>query len=317
VLLLAAAFAGASCARRESAAGDAQPSPVVPVHAAVLAPQVVHDEVAASGQWRTTHEIVVAAPFGALVESLAVEVGDAVERGRTLGVLVTHESRAAVLGAEQLLAAAGDGAAREEAERALRQARHDLVRVPLVASADGVVIRRMAARGAEVAEGAELFALAPRQSLVFEAHVPVSDAARVRPGQAARIAMEDGAVVPAVVARRLPQASAADQNALVWLVAQAPPPGAIDRFATARIVTGADRRTIVVPDSALVEDDLTGAVRVAVVDRSSVATWVAVRIGTAVSGGHELLSPALPAGTRVVTSGQRGLPDSTRVSFEP
>jgi multidrug efflux pump subunit AcrA (membrane-fusion protein) len=222
-----------------------------------------------------------------------------------------------VIGAEQLLASAGDAAAREEADRALRQARHDLVRVPLVASAAGIVIRRSAARGAEVAEGAELFALAPRRSLVFEAHVPVADAGRVRPGQAARIVMEDGTAIAATVARRLPQAGAADQSALVWLEAAAPPAGAIDRFATAHISTGSERRAVVVPDSALVEDDLTGAVRIAVVGRTGTATWVTIRLGSAGAGWHELLSPALGAGTRVVTSGQRGLPDSARVSIEP
>jgi hypothetical protein len=317
VMLVALALSGAACERRVSASGDEGGRPVVPVRVAKLVTRSLRDEISATGQWRTTHELVVAAPFGAFVESLAVEVGDAVERGATVGVLVTHESRAAVLGAEQLLATATDGAARAEAERALRQARHDVVSVPLVASAGGIVIRRSAARGAEVAEGAELLALAPRRSLVFEAHVPTTEAGRLRAGQAARIVMEDGSVVPATLARRLPQAGAADQSALVWLEALAPPAAAIDRFATAHIVTGGERRALALPDSALVEDDLTGAMRIAVVGRNGIATWVGVRLGAAAGGWHELLAPSLGAGTLVVTSGQRGLPDSTRVSIEP
>jgi multidrug efflux pump subunit AcrA (membrane-fusion protein) len=310
------ALACASCADRD-AAPEAAGSPVVPVRVAALASRNLHDEIIATGQWRTTHELVVAAPFGAYVESLSVEAGDPVERGRVLGMLVTHESRAAVLGAEQLVASADDRAGKAEAGRALAQARRDLVRVPLVASAGGTVIRRTAARGAEVAEGAELFALAPRQSLVFEAHVPAADAARVRPGQAARVLMEDGTSVVARVTRRLPQAGAADQSALVWLESPAPPASAIDRYATSRIVTGGERHAIAVPDSALVEDDLTGEVRIAVVSAANVATWTTVKLGPADGAWRELLFPTLPAGTRVVTSGQRGLPDSTRVSIAP
>jgi len=69
-----------------------------------------------------------------------------------------------------------------------------------------------------------------------------------------------------------------------------------------------------VPDSALVEDDLTGEVRVARVDTSGIAIWTPVRLGRAVDGCHELLSPALPLGTPVVITGQRGLPDSVKVT---
>jgi len=303
-----------ACARHaaddEMSAGAA---PVVPVHLGRVESRTLRDEVVAPGRWRTAQELVVAAPFGAYVESLAVEPGDVVAPGRVLGLLVTRESRAAVLGAEQLVATAVDAAERADGERALRQARRDLVRVPLVASAGGTVIRRTSARGAEVPEGAELLALAPRQSLVFEAHVPSRDAARVVPGLAATIVMEGGHGVAARVARRLPQADPGDQSALVWLVADAAPPGAIDRFGAARIAVGAARRALAVPDSAIVEDDLTGVTRIACVDRGGVATWTVVRPGAGGDGWRELLPPAPPAGTAVVVSGQRGLPDSSRV----
>jgi len=310
------ALAAGSCAPRESAEPDAG-APVVPVRVAHAEWRTLRDEVVAPGRWRTTNELVVAAPFGAYVETLTVEPGDAVEPGRTLGVLVTHESRAAVLGAEQLVAAANDAASRDEAARALRQARHDLVRVPLVASASGIVIRRAGSRGAEVAEGAELVALAPRHALVFEAHVPARDAARVQAGQSAVIDMEGAPAVTATVTRRLPQSDAADQSALLWLSpASLAPAGAIDRFGTARIVVGAARRVVAVPDSSLVEDDLTGQVRLAVISRDTLAVWTAVKLGAGSAGWRELLPPAPSAGTAVVVSGQRGLPDSTHVRVE-
>ena len=89
------------------------------------------------------------------------------------------------------------------------------------------------------------------------------------------------------------------------------------RFGGASIVVGAAHRSLGVPDPALVEDDLTGEVRIACVGRDTVATWVTVRVGLGAVGWHELLSPSLPPGTRAIVSGQRGLPDSTRVAIEP
>jgi hypothetical protein len=130
--------------------------------------------------------------------------------------------------------------------------------------------------------------------------------------------MEGGTAIAATVERRLPQTNANDQSALVWLAPDHPVTASLlDRFGTAEITIGAARRATAVPDSALVEDDLTGEVRIACVGRDTVATWVTVRVGLGAEGWHELLSPSLPPGTRAIVSGQRGLPDSTRVAIEP
>jgi len=93
--------------------------------------------------------------------------------------------------------------------------------------------------------------------------------------------------------------------------------GVLGRFGTAAIEAGAEHRAVLVPDSALVEDDLTGEIRLARVAPGSIAVWTPVRLGAAQPGHHELLAPALPPGTAVLVRGQRGLPDSTRVRVEP
>jgi hypothetical protein len=130
--------------------------------------------------------------------------------------------------------------------------------------------------------------------------------------------MEGGGLVLTRVQRRLPQANEADQTALFWLAPVVKAPfGILGRFGNAAIETGAEHRAILVPDSALVEDDLTGEVRVARVAPGDVAVWTTVRIGPGAQGRHELLQPSLPAGTAVVIRGQRGLPDSTRVKAGP
>ena len=314
-----ALLALASCSGRQAAGeADDQAAPVARVRVAAISDRVFRETIEAPGQWRASNQLVITAPFPAYVDSLRAEVGDLVTRGSVLGALETQESRAALTGAEQLLAAAQDPQALSEAQHALRQAHRDIVRVPLLASGDGTVVRRSVSPGEQVAAGGELLVLVAARSLVFEAHVPQHQAARVSVGQAARIEMEDGHASTARVLRRLPQTSVNDQSALVWLATPEPPQvGLLDRFGTAAIVVGDARHALAVPDSALVEDDLTGQFRIACVGPGNVVAWTAVQLGSGADGWHALLAPSPAAGTRVIVSGQRGLPDSTRVTFQP
>jgi RND family efflux transporter MFP subunit len=235
-----------------------------------------------------------------------------------VGVLVTRESWAALRGAELMLREARDAAGRDEAQRALALAQRDLVRVPLTAPLDGVVLRRSAEAGTQVAEGVEIVAVAPWKTVVFEVHVPAAFATRVRAGQTATVSESGAPPRATVVQRLLPAASEADQAVLVWLAPRAASPTpALGRFGIASIVVDAPHRALGVPDLALVEDDLTGEHRVAVVDRAGRVTWTPVTLGGAADGWHELLNTGLAAGTRVVIEGQHGLPDRTLVKPLP
>jgi len=253
-----------------------------------------------------------------VVENVGPHVGDRVGAGGPLGTLVTRESWSALRGAELMQREARDGAARAEADRALELARRDMVRVPLRAPQAGVVVRRTLEPGAQVAESGEILALVPAHNIVFEAHVPAADGARVRPGQPATVSEQGHAPRAASVQRVLPMANSADQSLMVWLA-----PGGtrdlaqLDHYGSARIIVGPPHRGTGVPDSAIVEDDLTGAHRVAVVNTQGRAVWTTIVLGAAEDGWHEVLRPAIAPGTRVVIEGQRGLPDSTRVKWTP
>ncbi len=315
--LLAAATLG--CGRGdEGGAEEKTPEPVVSVRMAALEARRFDDLVSASGQWRSGGELVLSAPFAGVVETLTVRVGDRVAAGQRVGALLTRDSWAALRGAELLAREARDPDARAEAARALALARRDLVRVPLTAPQAGVVVRRSVEPGAQVAEAAEVAAISPARSVVFEAHVPAAQAGRLRPGQPATVRGEGVPPRAATVQRLLPMANSADQATMVWLAPRAPdPPPELDRFGTADIVVGAPRRVLAVPDSAVVEDDLTGEHRLAVVDSTGRAAWTPVRLGAAEDGWRELVGSALAPGTRVVVEGQRGLPGGTRVKPLP
>ena len=294
---------------------EAEPKPVVAVRVHPLELRAFDDVVVAQGQWRSVGDLPIAAPFAAVVESLGPRVGDEVRKGQRIGWLVTRESRAALRGAELLTLEARDPTSRDEAARALELARRDLVKVPIVAPAAGIVTRRTVEPGGDVGESGEILSLVPIGAMVFEAHVPARDVPRLRPGQRARVAEENGTERQATLQRVLPMANAGDQTTLVWLAPAAGPPPALDRFGTATVVVGAARRAVAVPDSAVVEDDLTGVTRIALVTRSSLALWVPVTLGASVPGWREVRGPALAAGAPVIVDGQHGLPDSTAVTI--
>jgi multidrug efflux pump subunit AcrA (membrane-fusion protein) len=301
-----------------SAAGGDANEAVAQVRIALVEMRTFADQVDAPGQWKSSGDLVVAAPFDGTVESIGPRPGDRVNAGETLAVLVTRESEAALRGAELMVTEAKDEAARSEAERALALAKRDVVRVPVNAPHAGVVSHRAAEAGALLAQGAEIVTLVPESAIVFEARVAPHDAARVRVGQRATITEEGEASREARLERVLPVAGSGDQSLLVWLAPErAAAPPALDRYALAHIALGPAHRAAGVPDSAAVEDDLTGALRVAVVGEDQRITWTPVTLGAADRGWREIRSGALPAGARVVAEGQRGLPDRVRVRAAP
>ena len=316
LLLLAASAFATGCGRPAADEAEDAVGAVVPVRTAVVAEHTFADAIEAPGQWRSSGDVSLPAPFAAVVESLDPRLGDRVTSGDTLGQLVTRESRAALRGAELLVREAHDPASRAEAERAAALARRDLVRVPIVAPRTGLVTRRGAEAGAELVEGAEVLAITPAEGIVFEARLPAAATQLVHVGQAATVRTVGEPDREARVARVLPAASAADQATLVWLTAVGRTP-LLDRFGTVVIRTSGTRRAPAVPAAAVVENDLDGSARVVVVAADSTATWTPVTLGAEAAGWRELLGGTLAPGAIVVVEGQRGLPDRTRVKPQP
>ncbi|MHB8077684.1 MAG: efflux RND transporter periplasmic adaptor subunit, partial [Candidatus Krumholzibacteriia bacterium] len=157
-------------------------------------------------------------------------------------------------------------------------------------------------------------ALLPPEAIFFEARVHAADAPRIRIGQPAQIATAGQPPRAGAVRRVLPVVGEGDQTTLVWLepaTSDAAPE--LDRFGTATIRVGAPRPAPAVPDSAVVQDDLTGETRIALIGPDGRAGWRAVTLGLAAGGWYELMPPAPPVGALVITEGQRGLADSTLV----
>lgn len=327
-LALLATLALAGCVRSSQAGADPEDRPpastpvappeATPVHTSAVARKTLEIQVTATGRTEALRQDRVRAPFASRLVALPVTDGDRVAAGEVVAEVVSKNSEAALRGARQMLKAARSEQDAADARRAVEVAEADLVREPLRAPANGVVVSHAAETGDYLDESEVLLTIAEAGAIYFDAQVPQADLSRVRSGQRARVELPAAgrAPLPAVVHDRLPAASSANMSAPVRLDFEPPRPGlATGLFGSASIVVGVHRRAAVVPAEAVLRDDVTGVSRLAFLDAGRVH-WEQVRTGARQGGLVEILSPVLPTGRAVITSGQVGLPEGARVNVE-
>jgi HlyD family secretion protein len=304
----------------DAAAAAVETSPVVtvPVRVAVVARRTLAETVTAPGHTAALALEKIRPPFAGRLTELSVTDGDAVRAGQPVGTIVSRESEAALNGAREMDRQARTDAEKADASRAVALAERGLVRAPILAPATGTVVAHSAVRGDRVSEDQELLTIADAASWIFQADLAQSDLTRIRPGQAVAVELAGRSErLAGTVHDVLPGANAADYTVpvrvdLAALRAQLP----IGLFGTARITVAERRNVPVVPEAALMRDDVTGTVRIAIVDQGH-AHWVDVTPGLRSDGVVEILNSKLEAGQTVVVSGQVGLAEGTHVSAAP
>jgi multidrug efflux pump subunit AcrA (membrane-fusion protein) len=318
----AAAFAVAllsGCRARESGAAAQAPAASVadaPTQVVVAAVRRMAIAEAVSGPGRTAalSQQKVRAPFAGTLVELRVADGDAVTRGQTIGTIASRESEAALAGAREMLREASTAGQKADAERAVALAERNVVRKAILASADGPVLSHASASGDRVSEDQEIITIAEAASFVFLADMPQNDLARIRPGQPAQVDIGGHAPIAGVVHSILPGANAADFTGSVRI--DLPHPAerlTIGLFGNARVTVGTRPAALVVPDAAVVRDDVSGVTRVAAVAGGR-AHWLTVTPGLKQNGMTEISGPDIAETTTVIVSGMVGLPEGKSVS---
>ncbi len=302
--------------QRDSAGAGATPVTVVEIRLATLGVTV-----SAPGRTDVLRPLHVRAPFAGAVASLSVADGDRVTAGEKMGTVVARASIAALAGARAMLYAASTDAERSDAQRALDLATRNVVEYPLQAPEAGVVVSHTANAGDLVNDGDDILVIAPAGAVSFIAQLVQSDLPQIRPGQSVSVDLAAHATpLAGRVHGVLPAASTENLSAPVRIDFVAGS-GAIGTglFGTARITVGERRQVPVVPEAALLQDDVYGTTQIAVVgpppDRR--AHWVRVTPGVRDAGLVEIVSPPLSAGTLVIVSGQVGLPEGAPVRVQP
>ena len=258
------------------------------------------------------------APFAGTLVTLTVIEGDRVRRGTAVGSVLSRDSEAALAGAREMEREAKTPAEKEDARRALALAERNLIHATLRAPVDGVVLSHAAAAGDRVTEDQEILTLAEAGAVVFVADVPQSALSQIRPGLEASVTLA-GRAKPAAgtVHNLLPLANATDFTAPVRIdLAGDASPSSLGLFGTSRIVIARKAGAVVVPDAALLRDDVTGKTRIALVQDGH-ARWHEAVTGLRGSAGTEILEPPLAPGDAVIVGGQVGLPEGAAVAVQP
>ncbi|HET8649626.1 MAG TPA: HlyD family efflux transporter periplasmic adaptor subunit [Gemmatimonadales bacterium] len=297
----------------EQAPAAAVDTAATPVGVAQVERRTLRRVVSVPGRTGALENENVRAPFAGILQSLTVHLGDRVRRGQQIGTIIAQNSDAALRGAEAMLAAAHTPAERADAERATELAKRDLITMPLQIDRPGVVIARTATVGERLGEGEPIVSIADSGSVVFIATIPQSDAAKVATGQPATIHLAAlGHPLRGTVHGLLP-ADTAGGLSLRALIDMPASSAGIGWFGTADVIVGQHASATAVPLESVLRDDITGRTTLAVVTPAGRAHWIGVTPGLSDSAWIELISPELTPGTRVITTGQVGLPESSRV----
>lgn len=296
-----------------AAVAGATPVTVVAIRFTTLALTVT-----APGRTDVLRPLHLRAPFTGSLASLHVADGDRVSAGEELGTIVARSSAAALVGARAMLDAARTDAERQDAQRALELATQNLVQHPLRAPEGGVVVSHVANAGDLLNEGDDILIIAPAGAVAFIAEVVQSDLPRVHPGQRSTVDLAARAApLEGIVHGILPAASTENLSAPVRIDLRGSGAIGIGLFGTARIVVGERRDAPVVPEAAVIRDDVYGTARIAVATADHHAHWVTVTTGARDGGMVEIVAPSLAAGTAVIVTGQVGLPEGAPVRPQP
>lgn len=304
--------------KKEGVSGPEKgPSLPTPVRIAKVERMEIPLFVSGPGKTAALSQQKIRAPFAGILTDLRVSDGDRVHRGQAIGSIVARDSEAALSGAREMSRQASTEAERRDGERAVAIAEKNLVRKPLVASWDGTVVSHAASAGDRLSEDQDILTISDSSSLVFLADLPQSDLARIRGGQKAAVELAGSREpIAGSVHSVLPGANPADFTAQIRIDL----PGAsganlIGLFGTARILVGQKTGAAVVPDAAILRDDVSGVSRLCLVVDGK-AHWIDVVPGAKDAGRTEIVSPPLADGQAVVVSGLVGLPEGKNVSAE-
>ncbi len=268
------------------------------------------------------------------VRALLVEEGQNVSTGQALARLDDAEARIALGRAQAMFDQAKRDAERgtaletrglssaasmddlklklENAKQSLAQAQYDLAQTRIVAPFSGKVVTRMIQLGETVTPGKECFRVDDFTPLLAKVYFPERDQAQVHIGQAATIEVTalPGTVYPAKVTLVNPTVDQTNGTFKVTLEVNDTKgvlrPGS---FARVRLTSGSFADAIVLPKKAVVTEDGDSFVFIAAGDS---VNRVAVKMG-AVSGDTAQILAGLAPGQKVVSVGQGGLKQGSRI----
>jgi HlyD family secretion protein len=189
-----------------------------------------------------------------------------------------------------------------------------IVRAPF----EGTITEQFQYQGELAAPGTKMLTIADVSTLIARMQLGEATASTLKVGDSVKVMPDDlpGVVLGGTISLVGRGVDAQSRSVEVWVMVPNPG-GRLRTNGIARVVIAAQQQTsaIVVPSSAVTLDATNGnSGTVMVVDGSSVAHEVKVRVGTH-SGGRTQITSGLAGGETVVTEGNYGLPDGSKVAL--
>lgn len=304
----------------------AEPAPAAPKRTVAVVRAEVADYarlIRISGVTEADKLAVLAARSNGVVQSLAAEPGDSVERGAVVMLLEGEDVRAAVKTAQDQLAQAAEQlavgealnakgslpetqltarrAAKSAAEGALSQAQAAADRLSLVAPFSGTVDAVNVEQGEWVQQGTPIATLISLDPIIVKAEVAERDVAHVSVGAKALVRLVSGVELEGTVKHLARKAS--DKTRTFALEVDLPnPDGAIPSGMTAELrLTAATQPALTVPRSVLTLNEA-GQIGLRVVQDGDIAAFLPVELIDDTEAGFVVTG--VPQGTRVIVAGQ-------------
>lgn len=319
VLCLLLAFAVSGCGKKNADEEDTgAPRPEVQVKISPVRTGDVADIVTATGSTVLRREAQMRSPITGIITRFRLFNGDSVRDREVVAEVRSKESQASIQGAEELVRTAQTDQQRSDATKALELAITTANAILLRAPFPGILINKAKSEMEVIAEGDSIATIVDPSSMIFLAQVPSASLNQVHPGQTATIRFinKTRGAFDATVHAVEPQINPTDQTANVQIAfTGGHPPLEESLFGEASIIVGKKAHVLLVPASAILTNDETGAASVMVV-RGSIAIKTDVEVGLKRDSLVEISSPGLKEGTPVITLGNYGLPDSSQVVVE-
>lgn len=304
----------------------AEPAPAAPKRTVAVVRAEVADYarlIRISGVTEADKLAVLAARSNGVVQSLAAEPGDSVERGAVVMLLEGEDVRAAVKTAQDQLAQAAEQlavgealnakgslpetqltarrAAKSAAEGALSQAQAAADRLSLVAPFSGTVDAVNVEQGEWVQQGTPIATLISLDPIIVKAEVAERDVAHVSVGAKALVRLVSGVELEGTVKHLARKAS--DKTRTFALEVDLPnPDGVIPSGMTAELrLTAATQPALTVPRSVLTLNEA-GQIGLRVVQDGDIAAFLPVDLIDDTEAGFVVTG--VPQGTRVIVAGQ-------------
>ncbi len=332
-MLLMVLFLAAACRQPEGGKGAAVEETTARVKSVELAPRPLADSHEIPGTFETKRRSALEAKVSGRIESLPVQLGQAVKAGELLGTLDARDFQARLdqaraardqaqndlrrvtgLSAQRAATPAELEAAQTRergAAAAAREAETMLDYAELRAPFAGVVARKTAEVGDLAGPGRPVLELEDPATLRFVALVPNALLGRLRPGLPVTVRLADGArSLSGSVGPVAPSADPLARTARVEVEVAGPDlrAGVFGRL----LIPGEERPALILPAGALVHR---GQMDIAFVAKDGRAELRLVKLGRAAEGGFEVLS-GLEARDRVITEGAENLRDGQPLLLE-